>query len=302
MKNELVLTGLDGSNPLAFLAALGTLRALTYAWHDRGVKMAWAAHAGIWSPVLHMTELVDQSELIRTLFENLERDIYKHPAAFLESMHGADPAHVRRMFCNHAQDVQPDQRGDLEWLSAMSSDIATEATSQLQTARRDYFFGNLKSVMNLTTVEHLQRTLFRPWDFADPLDNQSLHLEPSEDRRHAHQWHKPSGDPTRKKRGGMLGANRLAIESIPFFQSIAVKQKLSTKGFSGNRAENTRWTWPIWSSPVPLDVVSSLLGLQSLQWDEPDTRSLNAIGVVVAFRSRRILVEKTPNFTPAQAV
>jgi CRISPR-associated endonuclease/helicase Cas3 len=302
MKSELVLTGLDGSNPLAFLAALGTMRSLTLASPACEVKMAWAMQSGIWSPVIHLQESVDEVGLISILFDHLEQDIRKHPAAFLENMHGADEADVRRLFRDRAGAAQPSDRNDLEWLSAMSSDVATEATSQLQTARRDYFFGNMKSVMSLTTSEHLERTLFRPWDYGDPLENQSLHLEPSEDRRHAHQWHKPSGDPTRKKRGGMLGANRLAIEAIPLFQSIAMHEKLATRGFFGNRAGNTRWTWPVWSCSISIDVIATLLGMENLQSEQLDARALRAQGIVLAFRSRRILVGKTPNFTPAQPV
>ena len=37
----LLLTGLDGANPLAFLAALGTLRGLTLAWPERRVRLSW---------------------------------------------------------------------------------------------------------------------------------------------------------------------------------------------------------------------------------------------------------------------
>jgi hypothetical protein len=50
--SELVLTGLDGSNPLAFLAALGSLRAMTRAWPDRDVKLAWRQTDSAWRPVL----------------------------------------------------------------------------------------------------------------------------------------------------------------------------------------------------------------------------------------------------------
>jgi len=34
-QKSLILTGLDGANPLAYLAALGTLRGLTLAWPER---------------------------------------------------------------------------------------------------------------------------------------------------------------------------------------------------------------------------------------------------------------------------
>ena len=37
----LLLSGIDGANPLAFLAALGTLRGLTIAWPERDVKLWW---------------------------------------------------------------------------------------------------------------------------------------------------------------------------------------------------------------------------------------------------------------------
>ena len=49
---EVVLRGLDGSNPLAFLAALGTLRTLAGAWPERDVRMTWRVETGAWRPTL----------------------------------------------------------------------------------------------------------------------------------------------------------------------------------------------------------------------------------------------------------
>lgn len=302
MRHTLLLNGLDGSNPLAFLAALGTLRVLSGVWSSADVKMAWTIQNGVWNPALYLAESTDEATVIGALMQHMKRNIAEHPIAFMESLYGGNPAEVRKMVHDRAKSASANDRDDVDWLSAMCCELAPKATSQLQLVRRDYVWGNLKSVMRLTEAEHLRRTLLQLWDYADPLDNQSLHLEPGEDRRHAHQWHKPSGDPTRKKRGGMLGANRLAIEAYPLFQSIGLGEKLSTRGFSGNRSDNTRWTWPIWSSPIGLEVVASLLGSPDLQLEQPDTRLLRAQGVEVAYRSRRILVEKTPNFTPAMPV
>lgn len=333
--NTLLLSGLDGGNPLAFLAALGTLRTLTRVWPDQAVAMSWKVQGGVWTPGVHAGKPMTQQCVVDTLVQTLQSDAAKHPIAFMikngqvgdnegsrkakkdkqpqrgsggDEPESADtPAasdSVRKLFSACAERVSVADREVLDWLSAMKSDVVLDpkATSQLQLVRRDYFPGNLKSVITLCTDKHLQRTLFQPWDYADPLDNQSLHFEPSEDRRHAHQWSKPSGDPDRKKRGGMLGANRLAIEAFPFFQSIAVKDKLATRGFSGSRRDDTRWTWPLWTCPVSADVVASLLALGELQSEPLDHRALSARGIQAIFRCRRILVEKTPNFTPAMAV
>lgn len=100
----------------------------------------------------------------------------------------------------------------------------------------------------------------------------------------------------------MLGANRLAIEAFPFFQSIAIGDKLATRGFSGRRTDDTRWTWPLWKVPIETDTLASLLALPDLQLEQVDHRSLLARGVAAVFRCRRILIGKTPNFTPAMAI
>ena len=282
----LVLTGLDGGNPLAFLAALGALRTLSLAWPDRPVKMRWVQQAGAWRPQVRIIGEKHCSEDI--CLEMLESELVNcfehHPLKQLagENTARSDPYSTTSY-----------------WTSALSSDLAPGATSQLQTVRRDYFVGNLKSIMGSTTKEHLQRALFKQWDYGDALDNQSLHLDPTEDRRYAYQWAQPSGDPARKKSGGMLGANRLAIEAFPLFQSLAVGEKLLTRGFHGTRVTNTRWTWPIWNIPLNCEVVASLLGLTILQEQSPDPRILRACGIVTGYRCRRILVEKTPNLTPS---
>jgi CRISPR-associated endonuclease/helicase Cas3 len=204
-----------------------------------------------------------------------------------------------RQRCNYPAQMD---RPYLDWVTALASDALPEGTSQLQTVRRDYLLGNLRSIMQRTTAEHLTRTLFVPWDYADALDNQSLHWEPSEDRRHAYQWHMPNGDPTRKRRGGMLGANRLALEAWPLFPSFPFGDRLGTRGFKGNRAADTFWTWPLWCHPLTKDGVTSILGLRCIQNGETELTDYYAYGLNAVFRVQRILVNKTPNFTTTMAI
>jgi CRISPR-associated endonuclease/helicase Cas3 len=207
----------------------------------------------------------------------------------------------------HVRPPKFQDRHRLDWVTALFCEAAIDADSQLQTVRCDYLIGNVKSLMAVTKAEHLRRTLFNNWDYADGLSNQSLHWEPSEDRRHAYQWHQPNGDPTRKRRGGMVGANRLALEAWPLFPSFPDPDdsgRVRTRGFRGNRAANTFWMWPLWSSRLTVDSVASMLGLPELQaTTEPaEPISLRNRGVTVVYRSQRVLVGKTPNLTPAVAI
>ena len=192
-----------------------------------------------------------------------------------------------------------------DWMSCNGSDAAdTDAISQLQTSRRDYHTIAIRGLLCQTNNEHLRRTLFEPWEYADPIAGLSLHLEPREDRRHAYQWHTPSGDPTRKSSGGMIGANRLSLEAWPLFQSLPTSDpvKLKTTGFLGTRVSDTRLTWPIWTCPVTIELLQSLLNFGELQTTEVESQKLLPLSIERIYRCQKILVGKTPNLTPAVAV
>ncbi|MFQ3582175.1 MAG: hypothetical protein SNJ67_14120 [Chloracidobacterium sp.] len=295
---ELVLRGLDGMTPLGFLAALGLVNVLRHQAETSDIELAWTTDDGGWVAKLRSSAVLDQQGLLDGLDRALVKALAAHPAKLYEAQ--------KEKFVSVRRAATRFQRQEVDFLAAIGSNLASdEATSQLQTTRRDYHLGNIVSILKNTQRDHLRRTLFKPWDYADPLENQSLHLDPSEDRRHAYQWNKPSGDPNRRKRGGMLGANRLALEALGWFPTWPVGGALKTLGFSGFGKDETRWTWPIWTPFVPADLIPSLLALAPLQDDpiaEADRRRLRQMGVVAAYRVQRILVKKTPNFTPARKV
>jgi CRISPR-associated endonuclease/helicase Cas3 len=162
----------------------------------------------------------------------------------------------------------------------------------------------LNQVLENTTWEHIKKSIFENWRYDDALSGQSLHLEPTEDRRHAYQWNEPSGDPNSKKEGNVLGANRLAVEAIPLFMGLPSNNpsRLLMTGWTGVRSDDAMWTWPIWDVWIPLTVLPGLLGLSDLQNTEIRAEPLRARGISSVYRSRRILVGKTPNLTPALAM
>lgn len=297
----LLLKGLDGSNPLAFLAALGTLRTLTLCLPDEKVRMSWVQYEGTWRPRLACSLATDLDALIDKLDKNLQRDRRLHPTRFI------DYQSKNKEALNFFQGVR---QGDTippefdRWIVALTSDSHPEATSQFQLSRSDYFAGNLDQIMANTTEDHLRKSLFTYWRYDDKLSGQSLHIAPSEDRRYAYQWNQPSGDPNRNKGGNMLGANRLAIEALPLFLGLPSQnpERLRVVGWTGVRTADSRWTWPIWSLPLALPVVASLLMIADLQLEEPHGAQLRPRGIVAAYRCRRILAEKTPNLTPSFAI
>jgi CRISPR-associated endonuclease/helicase Cas3 len=247
-----------------------------------------------------------ESAFLDWLFESLRVDARSHWLKKLNEIKDDDLGLTRpSAYSIAATRAAFNSRVEADWLSCNGSDQC-EATSnnQLQTARRDYFPESAAAIVSSLTREQLERSLFRLWDYGDPIQKVSLHLEPREDRRHAYQWFRPVGDPTRTLHGGMVGANRLAMEAWPLFQSVAVKGDLQTIGFAGTRPmRGIHWTWPLWSVPLAICDVTPVLNLADLQSDDrPVQDLLSARGIATAFRLRRILVEKTPNFTAPVAV
>lgn len=53
LNEGLLLPGLDGTNPLGFLAALGVLQTLTAARNPCKVTLSWSSDQGVWNPVIH---------------------------------------------------------------------------------------------------------------------------------------------------------------------------------------------------------------------------------------------------------
>lgn len=315
--HTLPLAGLDGANPLAFLAAVGTLVASDSlsrsetkpVWLAGRLALSWGTETSAYTPVLHLPATPPApSAFADFLAESLARSPVDHPAKWVFEMLAELQADKKRelvqiirerfrMLCLGNRSLS--NRPYLDWMTALDCEPVPDSASQLQTVRRDYLLGNLRTIMERTTSEHLHRSLFMPWDYADALDNQSLHWEPGEDRRHAYQWNMPSGDPTRKWRGGMLGANRLALEAWPLFPSFSDGNRVATRGFCGNRASDTYWTWPLWHQPLTRDAAASILTLPKLLKDTIDPVKIRNYGIFAVFRVQRILVGKTPNFTTA---
>ncbi len=309
----IVLTGLDGSNPLAFLAALGTLRALDLATAGAGARMGWRVHGAAWRPEITVDGSLTEGTLL-DLLENQLRKLKGHPALARWDNLGVPPEEYRIYALDARAAAGGRDRIWADFAAAFACEVVTTTDSKKQPVVRDtafrtmsgagyqHFLGNMRNIVATTTREHLAKALFAVWTYDDPLVNSTLRWDPADDIRHALQWRDPSGDPARRTGGTVLGANRLAIEALPLFSTAPVGSKLETTGFSGSGARDTFWSWPIWSGPASIDVCRTMLALEELVAEAPDRATLRARGVAVVYRSQRITEGKYRNFTPARAM
>lgn len=301
----LLLNGLDGSNPLGFLAAVGVLRVLTKADSQLDWRVLWRMYEGHWSPALLGDTTLTADRLIDLLMPALTEMKGDDAFGFADDLTVSceEFRKVAHSACN-AADITDRHYADFIAafgcdslpISVKDSRIQDTALRTMSGAGHQHFIGSMRELAEKTNSDHLRVSLFKPWQYADP--KPSLRWDPLDDRRYALRWKEPSGDPVRT----MRGANRLAVEALPLFPTAPGERDLHTTGFSQRRGDGVLFTWPIWGVPLNIDTVRSLFGLAELQKSQPDRKSLFARGVVEIYRSRRITRDKYRNFTPAVPV
>ena len=303
--HEIVLTGLDGSNPLAFLAALGTLRSLTFVWPHRDVKMAWRQKRGAWRPVIQSLTASDD-DMVAALHERcrITRD---HPTLSIADNLAIDVKTFREHLCEQTQSSNTEATAFAAAFGcdAIYDDKRVICDTSLRTmsgAGHQHFLKTMRDVLQGVTKEQIHKALFHPWRYDDPLKGLSLRFDPMDEKRYALRWDDPSGDSTRNSCGNMLGANALAILGIPFLVVAPVRGELHTTGFRGQLSRDCHWSWPIWDAFVSRDTIASALAIAQLHDNEVPRSQLMQQGIMEVYRSQRITTGKFRNFAPAEPV
>lgn len=305
MKNRWLLKGLDGSNPLAFLAAIGTLRTAALAWPDCCCRMGWKRTDDGWRP-----ELTVDSEQERDLVADLATELARDPKN--EAFQVADDLKIkledfRRQLIKAQKEASNKERRFADFLAAFGSEatksmkdphyIADTALRTMSGNGNQHFLGVMRQLSMDTTSDHLRKALLDPWIYDDPMEKHTMRWDPRDDVRRALRWSEPSGDPARKFQGSVWGANRLAIEGLPLLPSVPSGGQLETTGFMQRRGFGMFWTWPIWECEVSVDVVRSLLAFKELLAELPDRCQLDVMGVKEIYRCERITQGRFRNFT-----
>ena len=318
---KLTLDALDGANPLAFLAALGALRILTRVFPAQGLRLSWSQRVGAWRPLLWTDRPLDEEAVLAVLHETglgLDR-MFSPPllaaseAASPKNKKGEPrwkdkllfPVSALREFCREAT-ASPSVL--VEFSATWAGETAPTGEEGDELARRtrfDFtagpqaFIRMLRELRESCTPADLRRSLFTGWRYSATAV--SMRWDPQDEKR---QYALQAVDPTNSTQNpplADLGANFLAVEALPLFPLVPDRWA-SQPGFDRN-ADGRCWRWPIWTYPLGLDAIRSLLALplvDSEEWPAPRRR---ALGVSTVFQSR--IVQPSGRyrcFTPAQSL
>ena len=298
----LLLAGLNGNNPLAYLAAIGVLRIVSLADPDEAWRMRWTENGGGWSPVLSGKRVTGADDLIALLDPALKKMKDHSALAFADDTTKIPCEKFRELAEDAREKARPEDRIHADFIAAFGCEsipvsekddsIRDTALRTMSGAGHQHFVGFMRELVDNTEPDDLRASLFESWTYPDPAP--SLRWDPVDDRRYALRWKEPSKD----RIGTMRGANRLAIEALPMFPTVPNGSRLDTTGFS-QQGRATYFSWSIWSAWTSLDTLRSLLALSLLQTVPPDRARLRKMGVVEIYRSERITNGKYRNFATA---
>ncbi|HQR08946.1 MAG TPA: type I-U CRISPR-associated helicase/endonuclease Cas3 [Gemmatales bacterium] len=356
---EIELTGIKGTSPLGFMAAIGALRLISEVHPE--ARLSWCLHTS--RPRLMFNEAIDQESLSKYLHKRLHREV--------DPAHMDDADHQFKEFRSHSKELQKaitavkarnlkgiEREQAMEellplysevnesrnrWLGSLEKaspfpymalgksisvtqdEFFTNATRVVENlhedrlrTRRDsdflasfacdgctdkngkviptefqfitgsghqYFLETMSALSQQVTWEQIHQSVFEEWKSTD--EGLSFRWDPVDDKRYAHKWEDPSSMGVTSEHG----ANILAANALPTFPVAPRLGNVRTTGFSKLNLGKAL-TWPLWSKPLSIASIRSLLQLRCLTRELPrETESLN-IGMVM--RAWKIQVGTPP--------
>lgn len=321
-----ILTGLDGANPLAFLAALGTLHTLANAWPSSKVRMGWTMSLGAWRPFLQIQPAVDAETIVETINAYVPRTDDLFPPKLRADSEAAGPRNKKgvprwqnklrfpvAVFAAHARASAKtalwNARTELDAMAAIASDAVIDEADQIEVAQRTLFdftagqqafIDQFDRLAKTVDEKHIRNALFGPWRYT-PDPGVSLRWDPIDESR---QYALLAIDPTASQNPivSVPGANLLAAAGLVFFPVVPGRSGAEQPGLARYNSGRA-FRWPIWESAVSSGTIRALLCLDELCKESPDRSRLQSMGIPVVYQSWIVLPSgRYRNFTPAEAV
>lgn len=302
--NDLELTGLDGSEPLQFLAALGAFRVLSGGDGERraltgagarSTALSWRWNGG-WRPVLHTAEPMAPDGVTAEVVKALAARA-KPAYLTIGDTIKVSPQEFREFAEKAARQAQPRSREWVDFCAAFGCEaVVARSTGDVKptaldmTSGQQKFLGEARALSESFALSapprsersagaKLHEALFGPWTYQDR--QHSLGWDAGAERLYALR----AANPSDEKMSAVAGAVRLAFEALPLFPTVAIGRRLGTRGFAA-LDRGVVFTWPLWAPALRLRTIASALSLQELSELHP-SRILEQRGIVAVCRARR---------------
>ena len=304
---ETVLTGLDGSNPLGFLAALGILNVLA----DRGdaPKLAW--RSGDWRAIVTDGTVADREELLTHLSDDvatwrgdpcLELKYAKGGRQAKQSWDLKPPPHEFRSYLERlVGGSESRRRRAVDFATAFATETArdnngnTKPTALHFTAGQQQFLEMVAQLRDAVTRDDLEEAVFGPWRYERALP--VLGWDCSATRLYALR----ADDPSKAEKRGVPGADWLAFRGLSFIRVASIGTQIATTGCSGGWKTGT-FCWPLWDIGLTRESVHVVVQMADLPQLPEDDRLARGICGMFACGIRRSEQGGYGSFAPAAAV
>ncbi len=286
------LSALDGSNPVGFLAALGALVAVERQAPEVRPRLWWS------DGVVPRARLDGPADLV-TLVELLERD-RRAWATSLILASGPDGEPM--------EDIKPDEAGIRSWAEririastfssrrdadhfvglvaefALAGKQDAKPSSLHFTAGQQKFLVMARELAEQVGEDAFSEALIGPWRYESSLP--VLGWDARGERIYALR----GTDPSKDKKTGVPGADWLAFVGLTFFPSTknggTGRDQLLTTGCRGSWKTGS-FHWPLWSVPLSVAVVRSLVAYEGLLDEPAEKRALRGVFRVLEAPIRR---------------
>lgn len=303
-----LLKGLNGANPLGFMASVGLVRLVDrtvparLGFMDDGTFHAW----------IETDEEVDLPNLVaddaassagpqswRLEYAKMEKNGLKTVADL------KPPPEVFSAFLTKAIEEWSAGRGErAQYAAAFGTDIAfdgrgnTKPTAFHFTAANQQFLATAEETRALVTGDWAERSLNQP---KQTRPGSNLRWDPDAERNRALMAVNPVDD------GTVVNAplEWLAFRGLPTFPCFPVGNRVVTSCVTGRRQDELQFHWPLWRCGASYATVRSLLGLaagwMSKRDDERSIENRRILGVFAVCTSDiRRTAQGFGNFGPAR--
>lgn len=263
--SEIALSGIDGTSPIGFLAALGALRVVDAA----GSARLRFLDDGSFAPVLKTASTLDLAEAVARDAESWQSakatslryaksekkgtktvaDLKAPPPAFRAFL-----VECVKSWCDRSDDDAA------AYVAAFGTSVAvdqskgnTKPTAFHFTAANQQFLGTLELIRQSVTVEWAQESLFhghaqRP--------GSNLRWDPEADRS----WALMANNPVDEGTSVDAPLEWLAFRGLAFFPTFPFGTRVVTTAVKGG-GNHMRLSWPLWQCPASAASVRSLIQL-----------------------------------------